>query len=57
MPTSFWWQAWCSDLERDLVLVPLQAAADISSLVGSMLDPNDLIQRVVELIRERFDLY
>lgn len=37
--------------------VQLQAAADISSLVGSMLDPNELIQRVVELIRERFDLY
>lgn len=37
--------------------VQLQAAADISSMASSVLDPNELIQRVVELIRERFDLY
>lgn len=37
--------------------VQLQAAAEVSSVVSSMLDPRELIQRVVELIRERFDLY
>lgn len=37
--------------------VQLQAAADVSSLASGVLDPNELIQRVVELIRERFDLY
>jgi len=37
--------------------VQLQAAADVSSVAGSALDPDELIQRVVNLIRERFDLY
>jgi len=37
--------------------VQLQAAADVSSAASSMLDPNELIQRVVDMIRERFDLY
>jgi PAS domain S-box-containing protein len=37
--------------------VQLQAAADVSSAASSMLDPNELIQKVVNLVRERFDLY
>jgi PAS domain S-box-containing protein len=44
-----------STLERRSV--QLQAAAKVSSVTSSILDPNELIQRVVELIRERFDLY
>jgi signal transduction histidine kinase/DNA-binding LacI/PurR family transcriptional regulator len=37
--------------------VQLQAAAEVSSATSSMLDPNELIQRVVDLAREWFDLY
>jgi len=37
--------------------VQLQAAAEVSAIVSSVLDPNELIQRAVELIRERFNLY
>lgn len=37
--------------------VQLQAAADVSSVAGSVLDPDKLIRKVVNLIRERFDLY
>lgn len=37
--------------------VQLQAAADVSSVAVSVLDPGELIQRVVNLIREQFDLY
>jgi len=35
----------------------LQASADISRAVASVLDPDQLVRDVVELIRERFDLY
>jgi GAF domain-containing protein/HAMP domain-containing protein len=35
----------------------LQASADISRAVSSVLDPDQLIQQVVELIKERFNLY
>ena len=35
----------------------LEGSADISRVVGSILDPNKLISQVVNLIRERFGLY
>ena len=35
----------------------LQTSADISRTVATVLDPDQLIQQVVELIRNRFDLY
>ncbi len=35
----------------------LEAAADVSSAATSILDSDQLIRQVVELIRERFDLY
>lgn len=35
----------------------LQTAAEVSRTTGSILNPNKLIQQVVELARERFDLY
>jgi PAS domain S-box-containing protein len=35
----------------------LQAAAEVSRATGSILDPDELIQQVVDLTRERFDLY
>jgi len=35
----------------------LQAADQISQAVASVLDPNELAQQAVNLIRERFDLY
>lgn len=35
----------------------LQAAAEVSRVVSSILDPDQMAQRVVELSRERFELY
>ena len=35
----------------------LQAAAEVSSVTTSVLDPDILLPQVVELVRERFDLY
>jgi PAS domain S-box-containing protein len=37
--------------------VQLQAAADVSIVANSTLDPGELIQKVLDLIRERFNLY
>ena len=37
--------------------VQLQAAADVSTEASSILDPDILIRKVIDLIRERFDLY
>jgi GAF domain-containing protein/HAMP domain-containing protein len=44
-----------ADLERRSSY--LVAAAEVSRAAASIRDPEDLIQRVVELIRERFSLY
>lgn len=35
----------------------LQTAAEVSRAANSILEPDDLIQQVVDLVRERFDLY
>ena len=35
----------------------LQATADISHAINSVLDPNELIRQAVDLVCERFDLY
>ena len=35
----------------------LQTAAEVSRAASSILDPDELIQQAVDLIRERFDLY
>jgi PAS domain S-box-containing protein len=35
----------------------LQTAAEVSGAASSILDPDELIQQVVDLVRERFDLY
>ncbi len=37
--------------------VQLQTAAEVSRAASSILDPDELIQQVVDLVRERFDLY
>jgi GAF domain-containing protein len=37
--------------------IQLQAAADISTVASSLLDPKELVQKAVDLIRERFGLY
>jgi sigma-B regulation protein RsbU (phosphoserine phosphatase) len=37
--------------------VQMLTAAEVSQVVSSLLDPDELIQRVVELVQERFDLY
>ena len=53
-----------SEAERERLLtmlehrsVQLQIAADVSAVANSMLDPEELIQKGIDLIRERFDLY
>jgi GAF domain-containing protein len=38
-------------------LVQLRTAADISRTISSVLDPQTLLNQVVELVRQRFDLY
>ncbi len=38
-------------------LVQLQTAADVSRTISSVLDPQELLQQVVDLIKVRFDLY
>jgi GAF domain-containing protein len=43
------------DLERRLVQI--RTAAEISRALGSVLDPQDLLQQVVDLIKDRFSLY
>lgn len=43
------------DLERRLVQI--RTAAEITRTISSMLDPQILLQRVVNLLQERFDLY
>jgi GAF domain-containing protein len=43
------------DVERRLL--QLRTAAEISRVISAVLDPQTLIQKVVELVRERFDLY
>ncbi|MBU1751390.1 MAG: GAF domain-containing protein [Chloroflexi bacterium] len=35
----------------------LQTAAEVSQAASSILDPDELVQNVVDLVRERFDLY
>src|SRR5512145_627986 len=42
-------------LDRRALL--LQAAAEVSRATGSILDPGELIQQVVDLTHERFSLY
>jgi nitrate/nitrite-specific signal transduction histidine kinase len=37
--------------------IQLETAADISRAATSVLDPNELLRQVVNLVRERFDLY
>ncbi len=44
-----------ADLERRTT--QLRTAAEVSRAASSILDPDVLIQQVVDLIRERFDLY
>jgi GAF domain-containing protein len=43
------------DLERRVAQI--RTAAEIASTMGAILDPEELMQNVADLIRERFDLY
>jgi anti-anti-sigma regulatory factor/putative methionine-R-sulfoxide reductase with GAF domain len=43
--------------ESERRALQLQTAAEVSYAASSILDPDELIHRVVELVRERFDLY
>jgi len=44
-----------AELSRRVLL--LQAATDVSLVVSTLHDPDELLKQVVDLIRERFDLY
>ncbi|HDQ72894.1 MAG TPA: PAS domain S-box protein, partial [Chloroflexi bacterium] len=53
-----------AEIERERLLADLQhrsrqlqTAAEVSRAVSSILNPDDLICQVVDLVRERFDLY
>ncbi len=48
-----------TDLEQRVAarVRSLQTAADVSRAITSVLDPDELLNRVVNLIRERFNLY
>jgi PAS domain S-box-containing protein len=46
-----------ASLKLDRRALQLQAAAEVSRATGSILDPDELIQQVVALTRERFGLY
>ncbi len=46
-----------ANLKLDRRALQLQAAAEVSRVTGSILDPNELIHQVVELTRERFGMY
>lgn len=44
-------------MDLELRSAYLQASAEVSQIIASILDPNKLIREVVELIQERFNLY
>jgi PAS domain S-box-containing protein len=46
-----------ANLKLDRRALQLQAAAEVSRVTGSILDPDKLIHQVVDLTRERFGLY
>ena len=46
-----------ANLKLDRRALQLQAAAEVSRALGSILEPDELIHQVVELTRERFGLY
>jgi PAS domain S-box-containing protein len=46
-----------AEIELERRTAQLQTAAEVSRAAGSILDPDELIQRVVDLVQERFDLY
>jgi PAS domain S-box-containing protein len=48
-------EQYAAELERRSI--QLQTAAEVSRAASSILKPNELIQQVVNLVRERFDLY
>ena len=61
---SLSWQRRPANDERDRLLTTLwrrnaqlKTAAQVSRAASNTLDPNELIQMVVNLVRERFDLY
>ena len=49
------WPLQTLDLERRVAQI--RTAAEIASTMGAILDPDELLQNVADLIRERFDLY
>ncbi len=46
-----------SEAELQRRALQLQTAAEVARVAGSLLDPDELVVRAVNLIRERFDLY
>jgi PAS domain S-box-containing protein len=46
-----------AELMRERFTVQLRTAAEISEQVGAILDPDDLLNAVIPLMKDRFDLY
>ncbi len=46
-----------AELDRERLTLQLQTAAEVGRVATGILDPQELIQQIVDLIRERFDLY
>jgi PAS domain S-box-containing protein len=46
-----------AELALERRALQLQTAAEVSHAASSILDPDDMIRQVVNLVRERFDLY
>jgi PAS domain S-box-containing protein len=46
-----------AELARERLTNQLQAAVDVTQAIMSILDPGELAERAVNIVRERFDLY
>ena len=46
-----------AELAREKLTLQLQTAAEVGRVATGILDPQELIQQIVNLIRDRFDLY
>ncbi|MBN1246774.1 MAG: PAS domain S-box protein [Anaerolineae bacterium] len=46
-----------AEVARERFTVQLRTAADIAEQIGAILDPDELLETVIPLMKERFDLY
>lgn len=50
-------QVWQSQQDLQRRLAQIRAAAEVTSTIGRVLDPDTLLEQVVKLVKDRFDLY